>query len=60
MTRESGPKVRKERVPLIRPRREFDLLGISARADVPGVGTVHLIHETGLHPVERWVKRPVL
>ena len=35
-------------------------MGISVCADVPGVGTVRLIRETGLHPVERRVERAVL
>ena len=60
MTREGGPKVREERVPPIRPRREFKSLGLSARAGVPSVGTVRLSHETSLHPVERLVERAVL
>ena len=60
MAPEGGLKVHKERVLSIRPRREFDLLGLSARADVPGVGTVCLVRETDLHPVERRVECEVL
>ena len=52
--------MRKERVPLITPRRKFDSLGISERADVPDIGSVRLRRETILHPVERWVVRVVL
>ena len=41
-------------------RREFDLLGISVRVDMPGVGTVRLIRENGFHLFERRVERAVL
>ena len=52
--------MRVERVPPVRPRREFDLLGILARSDVTGVGPVRLRRKTGLHPVEIRVIRAVL
>ena len=60
VTQKGVPKVREERVPPIRPRRKFDLLGLSALVDVPIVGTVRLGRENGLHPVDRQVKRAVL
>ena len=62
--REGRPKVRKERVPPIRPRRKFDLMGISARADVNGVSPVRLLRETGLNHssawsnTQSWIPRP--
>ena len=59
MTNEGGPEVREERVPPIRPCREFYLLGLSTRADMPGVGSIRLGLETHLHPVERWVEHAV-
>ena len=49
-----------EHVPQVRPRCEFDLLGLTERADVTGVGPVRLRHKTDLHPVERRVVRAVL
>ena len=52
--------MRKERVPPIIFCREFESLGLSAHADVPGVGTVRLGCETGLHPVNQQVKCAVL
>ena len=60
MTQEGELEVREEHVPLIRPRQEFELLGISERADRPGVGFFHLRREPCLHLVERGVKRAVL
>ena len=60
VTPEGKPEVRKERIPPIRPCHEFDSLGLSARADVSGVGSVCLGHEACLHPVERWVEHAVL
>ena len=51
VTWEGGPDVREERGPLIRPRHEFDLLGLSAHLYVPGVVSVRLVYEAHLHPV---------
>ena len=59
VTREGGPDVREERVPLIRPRHKFDSLGLSARLYVPGVDSVRLVHEAHLHPVHRRVEHAV-
>ena len=52
--------MREERIPPVRPRRKFDSLGLSARADVTCVGTFRVRRKTGLHQVERWVVRVVL
>ena len=52
--------MREERVPLIRPCREFDLLGLSTRADVTSVGSVCLGNEVFLNPTKRRVKRAVM
>ena len=48
-----------ESVPLIGPCRKLDLLGLSARADMPGVGSVRLGREARLHPVENRVEHAV-
>ena len=60
MTREGGTEVHKERVPPIIPCQEFDLLGLLARVDVPGVGSILLGREARLRPVERRVEHAVL
>ena len=60
VAQEGGPEVRKERVPLIRTRLEFDSLGILACSYVPGVGSVCLGREARLHPVDHRVKHAVL
>ena len=60
MTQEGGPKVREERVPPIRPRREFDSLGIPACVNVPSLVPVHLRRETVLHTVKLRVERAFL
>ena len=52
--------MRKERVPLIKPRRKFDSLGLSESLDVSGVGSVQLGREDCLYPVEIRVERAVL
>ena len=51
--------MRKEQIPPIRSRREFDSLGISECVDEPGVGSVRLGCEYRLHPVKRWVEHEV-
>ena len=49
-----------QRVPPVKPCQKFYLLGLTARADVTGVGPVRLQRKTGLHPVKRRVVRVVL
>ena len=56
LTQEGVPEVRKEFIPPIRPPFEFEFLKLSARADVPDVGSFHLGHEARLHQVKLRVK----
>ena len=52
--------MREERVPPVRPRRKFDLLVLTERADVTGIGPVRLRRKTDLHPFKRRVVHVVL
>ena len=52
--------MREERVPPVRPRRKFDLLGFMARADVTGIGPIRLHRKTDLHPFKCRVVHVVL
>ena len=60
MTQDGGLEVRKERIPPVRPCREFHLMGLMACADVTDVGPVRPRCKTGLHPVKRRFIRAVL
>ena len=49
-----------QRVPPVKPCQKFYLLGLTARADVTGVGPVRLRRKTGLRLVKRQVVQAAL